>query len=85
MLDTMTVSNKATEPETPAIETRLTTAQVIVALSNMGKQIEAVSEIYKNLPDAKPGDVAELLKQIQNLCSGITANATRLLANNRGK
>ena len=85
MLDTMTVNNKVTEPETPAIETRLTTAQVIVALSNMGVQLDHATAAYKKLIDETPKEIPELLKTIQSACTATTQCAERLLLNNRGK
>jgi hypothetical protein len=83
MLDAITNEHERIENPPEMESKRLTTGQVLVALSNMGKQISRITEEFSAIPDSAPTAVTEHLKSIVSMCGAVMKNAERLMEGNR--
>lgn len=62
---------------------RLTTGQVVVAISTMGECLANAADAYGKLPNSRPDTLPELLNIIITQCEGAITKAKRLKAANQ--
>ena len=74
----------ASEQSAPvAVSGRLTTAQIVVTIARLGKQLDLTASAYRNIPDGTPDGIKDALKDIVKYAQAAIANAERLLDANR--
>jgi len=62
---------------------RLSTAQLLVTLQQLGTALQNAGEAFSKMPNASPDMLPALLEQIVNFSASAGSKATRLLAANR--
>ncbi len=67
----------------PGAPARLSTAQLLVTLQQLGTALQNAGEAFSKMPNASPDMLPALLEQIVNFSASAGSKATRLLAANR--